>query len=92
MECSDGGQPPLVGEGTVRVSVADSGNTRPRAFLSLLFGGNVSEYAQPGTVVAHVRVVDPDAGLEGVVTCSVISQALELQALDVDRYKVQIVS
>lgn len=91
VECSDGGQPPLVGEGTVEVSVADSGNTRPRAFLSLLFGGNVSEYAQPGTVVAHVRVVDPDVGLEGVVTCSVISEALELQALDVDRYKVIVV-
>ncbi|XP_070199271.1 protocadherin alpha-9-like isoform X2 [Littorina saxatilis] len=91
VECSDGGSPPLVGEGTVKVSVADSGNTRPRAFLSLLFGGNVSEYAQPGTVVAHVRVVDPDVGLEGVVTCSVISEALELQALDVDRYKVIVV-
>ncbi|KAL8612163.1 hypothetical protein ACOMHN_012834 [Nucella lapillus] len=91
VECSDEGQPPLVGEGRVAVSVADSGNTRPTAFLSLLFGGNVSEYAQPGTVVAHVRVVDPDVGLEGVVTCSVISEALELQALDVDRYKVIVV-
>lgn len=77
-----------MGEGVVDVSVADSGNTRPRAYLSLLFGGNVSEFAHPGTVVAHVRVVDPDVGLEGVVSCSVISEALELQALDVDRYKV----
>ncbi|XP_076449117.1 protocadherin-9-like [Babylonia areolata] len=91
VECSDEGQPPLIGEAKVEVSVADSGNTRPTAFLSLLFGGNVSEYAQPGTVVAHVRVVDPDVGLEGVVTCSVISEALELQALDVDRYKVIVV-
>ncbi|KAL8590582.1 hypothetical protein ACOMHN_011018 [Nucella lapillus] len=91
VECSDGGQPPMVGRSTVSVSIADSGNTRPTAFLALLFDGNVSEYVQPGFVVAHVRVVDPDAGLEGVVTCSVISDALELQALDVNRYKVIVV-
>lgn len=91
VECSDGGQPPLVGEAIVEVSVTDSGNTRPRAILNLLFDGRVSEYAQPGTVVAHVRVVDPDKGLQGVVTCSVVSEALELQALDVDQYKVIVV-
>lgn len=91
VECSDGGQPSLVGGATVLISVADSGNTRPRAILSLLFDGNVSEYAQPGTVVAHVRVIDPDQGLQGLVSCSVRSEALELQALDVDRYKVIVV-
>ncbi|XP_076470656.1 protocadherin-17-like [Babylonia areolata] len=89
--CSDGGQPPMVGRSIVAVSIADSGNTRPTAFLGLLFDGNVSEKVQPGFVVAHVRVVDPDDGLEGVVTCSVISDALELQALNVDRYKVIVV-
>ncbi|XP_025115144.1 protocadherin gamma-C4-like isoform X3 [Pomacea canaliculata] len=91
VECSDGGHPALVGEAVVEVHVADSGNTRPRAILTLLFEGFVSEYAQPGTVVAHVRVVDPDQGLQGLVRCSVISEAMELQALDVDQYKVIVI-
>ena len=91
IECSDGGQPPLVGESEVMVLVEHSGNSRPRIFLSLLFGGNMSEYAHAGTAVAHIRVLDPDSGLNGVVSCSVVSEVLELQALDVNLYKVIVV-
>ncbi|XP_055958821.1 protocadherin-11 X-linked [Patella vulgata] len=88
VECLDHGSPPLIAQALVIINIEDTTNNRPSINLNLLADGEVSEYAQPGTPVAHIAVLDPDTGRNGIVRCSLISSAFELQGLDVDEYKI----
>ena len=91
VECVDRGSPPLIAQGAVQMVIADSINSAPTINLNLLSSGRVSEYAQPGTVVAHLAVLDPDSGRNGIVRCYISSDVFELQGLDVKEYKVIVV-
>ncbi|XP_041360250.1 protocadherin-11 X-linked-like [Gigantopelta aegis] len=91
VECVDKGSPPLITQGAVLIEIADSINSAPSINLNLLSSGRVSEYAQPGTVVAHIAVLDPDSGRNGIVRCFISSDVFELQGLDVKEYKVIVV-
>ncbi|CAG5117441.1 unnamed protein product, partial [Candidula unifasciata] len=91
VECIDKGFPPLVSRAEVDITVEDTTNSAPIINLNTMFGGAVSEMAQSGTVVALLVVVDRDAGLNGIVTCSIVSDAFELQALSANEYKVIVV-
>ncbi|KAK0062708.1 protocadherin-11 X-linked, partial [Biomphalaria pfeifferi] len=91
VECLDKGVPPLVSRAEVDVTVEDTVNSAPIVSVNIMFGGSVSELAQSGTVVALVGVLDRDAGLNGLVSCSIVSDAFELQPLSVNEYKVIVV-
>ncbi|GFN77953.1 protocadherin-11 x-linked, partial [Plakobranchus ocellatus] len=91
VECLDKGVPPLVSRAEVDVTVQDTVNSAPIISHNVMFGGTVSEIARSGTVVAVFEVEDRDAGLNGIVTCSIVSDAFELQPLAVDEYKVIVV-
>ncbi|XP_046555887.1 protocadherin alpha-4-like [Haliotis rubra] len=91
VECVDGGSPPLISQATVEIYVEDTINSPPSINLNLLYGGLVSEYAQPGTVVAHIAVLDLDSGRNGIIRCNIVSVMFELQGLDVNEYKVIVV-
>ncbi|ESO93926.1 hypothetical protein LOTGIDRAFT_209451 [Lottia gigantea] len=88
VECIDHGSPPLIAQTLLTINIADTTNDRPSINLNLLADGKVSEYAQPGTTVAHVAVLDPDTGRNGIVRCLLQSKVFELQGLDVDEYKI----
>ncbi|XP_041357714.1 protocadherin-7-like [Gigantopelta aegis] len=90
VECVDKGSPPLVSQALVELNIEDSVNSPPRINFNLLSAGLVSEYALPGTVVAHVAVHDPDYGQNGMIKCFLISNSFELDALDVNEYKVNL--
>ncbi|KAH9488497.1 Protocadherin-17 [Bulinus truncatus] len=91
VECLDKGVPPLVSRAEVDVTVEDTVNSAPIISVNVMFGGSVSELAQSGTVVALIGVLDRDAGLNGLVSCSIVSDAFELQPLSVNEYKVIVV-
>ncbi|XP_012936604.1 protocadherin alpha-6 [Aplysia californica] len=91
VECLDKGLPPLVSRAEVDVTVEDTTNSAPVINLNVMFGGAVSEVAQSGTVVALLNVVDHDAGHRGIVSCSIVSDAFELQPRSVSEYKVIVV-
>ncbi|GFS07412.1 protocadherin-11 X-linked [Elysia marginata] len=91
VECLDKGLPPLVSRAEIDVTVKDTVNSAPIISNNVMFGGAVSEKAQSGTVVAVFEVEDRDAGRNGIVSCSIVSDAFELQPLAVDEYKVIVV-
>ncbi|KAK6173365.1 hypothetical protein SNE40_016833 [Patella caerulea] len=88
VECVDGGSPPLVAQTEVIISIEDSTNTPPTINLNLFADGKVSEFAQPGTTVAHVAVLDPDSSKNGIIRCFIISDAFEIQGLEQNDYKI----
>ena len=64
-------------DATVIVTVADVNDNRPTIIVNTLTGigtdrAAVPENAAPGTFVAHVTVVDPDAGRNGTVNCTLL--------------------
>ena len=60
-------------------------NSMPVIIADALGGANgmaeVSEFAQPGKVVAHVSVTDPDSGPNGQTTCGLDRQEFQLESL-----------
>ncbi|CAC5389715.1 PCDHD1 [Mytilus coruscus] len=48
----------------------------------------VSEFANMGAVVAHVKVDDGDTGRNGIVTCQIQNNFFQLQRMEVKEYKV----
>ena len=92
VECVDRGSPPLVSQTLVELNIQDSVNSPPTINLNLLSGGQVSEYALPGTVVAHMAVHDADYGPNGIIKCFLISNTFELDALGTNEYKVNLVT
>jgi len=64
-------------DATVVVTVADVNDNRPTIVVNTLAAvgtdrAAVPEHAAPGTFVAHVTVVDPDAGRNGTVNCTLL--------------------
>jgi len=64
-------------DATVIVTVADVNDNRPSIVVNTLAAvgaerAAVPENAAPGTFVAHVTVVDPDAGRNGTVNCTLL--------------------
>ncbi|KAK3099155.1 hypothetical protein FSP39_000225 [Pinctada imbricata] len=91
VEAYDKGDQPLMTQTVVNVHVQDSGNNRPEIKINLLSSNDkarISEYANMGAVVAHIKVVDNDRGANGVVTCNISGNQFQLQRMDVNEYKV----
>jgi len=64
-------------DATVVVTVADVNDNRPTIVVNTLAAvgtdrAAVPEHAASGTFVAHVTVVDPDAGRNGTVNCTLL--------------------
>ena len=64
-------------DATVVVTVSDVNDNRPTIVVNTLAAvgadrAAVPENAAPGTFVAHVTVVDPDAGRNGTVNCTLL--------------------
>lgn len=95
VEASDKGTQPLMTQTIVIVTVLDSDNNRPEIKVNLFSDtgmATISEYADLGTVVAHVRLIDKDTGANGIITCDINSDndVFKLQALDVNEFKVTV--
>ncbi|KAL3880762.1 hypothetical protein ACJMK2_032977 [Sinanodonta woodiana] len=91
VEASDKGVPPKISQTVVYVNIEDSNNHPPQININFLAGSDVarvSEFANVGTVVAHIGVVDDDTGRNGIVTCTGVSDKFGLERLDVNEYKV----
>ncbi|KAL3880729.1 hypothetical protein ACJMK2_032946 [Sinanodonta woodiana] len=91
VEASDKGVPPKISQTIVYVHIEDSNNNPPQININILAGwdvARVSEFANVGTVVAHIGVVDDDTGRNGIVTCTGVSDRFGLERLDVKEYKV----
>ncbi|KAK3764940.1 hypothetical protein RRG08_045743 [Elysia crispata] len=92
VEAVDGGFPQLVAHAVMEVTVIGIENTRPVITMMMLNSADpwalVSESAPLGTVVAVVTVSDPDSGLDGMVSCTSLSDSFGLQALTGNTYKV----
>ncbi|KAL4230920.1 Protocadherin-18 [Mactra antiquata] len=95
VEATDKGTQPLFSQTVVVVTVLDSDNNRPEIKVNLFSDtgiATISEYADIGTVVAHIRLIDTDTGANGVITCDISSDnnVFRLQGLDVNEYKVTV--
>ena len=93
VEAYDKGEQPLMTQTVVNVHVIDSGNNRPEININLLSNDDksrISEYANMGAVVAHIKVVDNDRGANGIVTCNISGNQFRLQRMDVNEYKVTV--
>ena len=75
----------------VVLNVEDINDYTPEITVNALTASRtvqVSESASPGTFVAHVSVVDKDAGRNGQVRCTIESDLFELKKLFPTEYKV----
>lgn len=95
VEATDKGTQPLMTQTVVVVTVLDSDNNRPEIKVNLFSDtgiATISEYADLGTVVAHVMLIDSDTGANGIITCEISSDndVFKLQGLDVNEYKVTV--
>ncbi|XP_011441904.3 protocadherin-1 [Magallana gigas] len=93
VEAYDKGEQPFMTQAFVNVHVQDSGNNPPEIKINLLTDSDraqVSEYANRGAVVAHIRVIDNDAGANGIVSCNISNRQFTLQKLEVQEYKVTV--
>lgn len=93
VEAYDKGEQPYMTQAFVNVYVQDSGNNPPEIKINLLTDSDraqVSEYANRGAVVAHIRVIDNDAGANGIVSCNISNNQFTLQKLEVQEYKVTV--
>ncbi|XP_041359659.1 protocadherin gamma-B4-like [Gigantopelta aegis] len=92
VEASDRGVKQFTTQTVVTVKVLDTVNNPPRIRVNLLSSRNfslVSEYANLGTVVAHIAVHDTDRGRNGIAHCQLLMHKyFELQGFDVNEYKV----
>ncbi|XP_012939712.1 protocadherin-11 X-linked [Aplysia californica] len=93
VEARDGGVTPGSATTEVVISVLDTHNSDPEILLNV-FGidgmAQVSEKAELGRAVAHVAVSDPDSrhSPNGRVSCELDSQQFQLQAMDVNQFKI----
>ena len=92
MEARDSGTPFKSARTDVIIRVLDTHNSKPEIILTVFGqGGDVavlSEFSELGRVVAHLSVLDPDKGLNGIVVCETSASHFQLQAMDVRQYKV----
>lgn len=84
----------LTDEASVVIHVTDVNDNQPIVTVNVLTESGVaevSEEAPSGTFVAHVRVTDPDDGLNGQTVCSLERDAavvFRLEEIDYDQYKI----
>ena len=95
VEATDKGTQPLMSQAVVVVSVQDSDNNKPQIKINLFSDsniGSVSEYADIGTVVAHIGITDTDTGANGIISCDIVSDnsVFKLQSYDVNEFKVTV--
>ena len=93
IEATDGGIPPLSSIALVLVNVINQQNNAPTIdvnFVSESTENTVSipENIKVGSFIAYVRVIDPDAGQNGEVSCVLHHDKFQLQSLGKKRYKV----
>ena len=75
---ADSGQDAHPVDATVQITVADVNDNPPTVTVNSLAAvgadfARVPENAPPGTFVAHITVVDKDAGPNGTVECVIVS-------------------
>ena len=95
VEATDRGLQPLMTQGIVIIKVLDSNNNPPEININLFSEtgiAKVSEYADIGTVVAHIALIDKDTGINGMITCDISSDhdVFKLQNFDDNEYKVTV--
>ena len=95
VEATDRGLQPLMTQGIVIVKVLDSNNNPPEININLFSEtgiAKVSEYADTGTVVAHIALIDKDTGINGIIKCEISSDhdVFKLQNFDENEYKVTV--
>ena len=95
VEASDKGEQPLLSQAVVVVTVVDSDNNPPEMKVNLFTDtglGSVSEYADIGTVVAHIALIDKDTGVNGLITCEVNSDnnVFKIEGISEKEYKVTV--
>ncbi|XP_045205261.2 protocadherin beta-14-like [Mercenaria mercenaria] len=75
---------------SVIIKVIDINDNSPTINLNLPPGGDVlSEYAEIGTFVAHVEIMDQDSGKNGKVFCNVLDNFFRLETMHIaNNYKI----
>ena len=95
VEATDKGLQPLMTQAVVVIKVLDSNNNPPEININLFSDtgiAKISEYADIGTVVAHIGLIDKDTGINGIIQCDISSDhgVFKLQGFDVNEYKVTV--
>ena len=95
VEATDQGEQPLMTQGIVVIHVLDANNNPPEINVNLFSDtgiAKISEYADIGTVVAHIALIDKDTGINGMIQCDISSDhdVFKLQGFDVNEYKVTV--
>lgn len=92
IEASDNAEQPLISQAKVFIHVLDVHNNPPEISIDPLSNTDESEILEDAllnTAVAHITIFDPDTGLNGIVSCSVInSDKFALQPFSEHEYKV----
>ncbi|KAK3597663.1 hypothetical protein CHS0354_040034 [Potamilus streckersoni] len=91
VEASDKGTQPLMSKAIVYINIIDINNNPPEININFFSDEDVaviSENAEKGTTVAHIGLVDQDAGINAFVVCYIKSDVFELQPFDVNEYRV----
>ena len=95
VEATDKGLQPLMEQAVVVIQILDSNNNPPEITINLFSDtgiAKISEFANVGTVVAHVGLVDKDTGINGVIECEISSDhgVFKLQGFDFNEFKVTV--
>ncbi|GAB1604323.1 protocadherin beta-15-like isoform X1 [Argonauta hians] len=93
VEAKDGGEPSLNSIATVFINVINQQNNAPRIDVKFVTKSKsnsavISEGVKVGSFIAYVKVTDNDDGLNGQVSCDLQNDKIQLQELDVKKYKV----
>lgn len=95
VEATDNGIPPKSSQSPVTINVLDVNDNPPDITFNLLAGGDhalVSEYAKPGSFVAHVSVKDLDSENTQRISCRMQSSEFSLQRMSEKEYKIILLS
>ncbi|XP_067663344.1 protocadherin-11 X-linked-like [Haliotis asinina] len=90
IEASDQGTPPKISQTFVEVEILDTINNPPAITINILSETGIAkvlESVRIGFPVAHIKILDPDTGANGIVTCFSQTAGFDLQPLDDKEYK-----
>ncbi|KAL8574391.1 hypothetical protein ACOMHN_062904 [Nucella lapillus] len=80
VEAKDNGNPSMTGTTAVVINIEDANDNAPQININLTPGGsNLTEDEAVGKFIAHVSVLDRDAGQNSVVICSMEDDHFSLQ-------------
>ncbi|XP_067588139.1 protocadherin gamma-B4 isoform X19 [Pseudorca crassidens] len=77
---TDRGKPPLSSSSSITLHIGDVNDNMP-VFERASYVVHVAENSPPGTSITQVRALDPDLGLNGHVSYSIVASDLEPRAL-----------